>query len=119
MSVKALYDYPIVPKDTVEQFHGNQLVFIGWDQHLMFCSPIALPLPPALPFAALVEQVLTDAYGQHPEFTRIDWSRVEWLLDGQPFTPNPVAGLRDNGIGHKSVIRFRTPGLNGIAGSGS
>ena len=35
-----------------------------------------------------------------------------------PFTPDRDTSLRDNGIGHKDLIRLITPGLNGIAGSG-
>ena len=29
------------------------------------------------------------------------------------------ASLADQGIDHKSIVRFATPGLNGIKGSGS
>ena len=119
MSAKTLRDYPVAPKDTVDRFHGNQLVYIGWDHHQMFCSPVAFPLPPDMPFTALVEQVLPGAYSLHPDFAQIQWNQVQWLLDGQPFTPNLSVSLKGNGVGHKSVIRFNTPGLNGIAGSGS
>ena len=32
-------------------------------------------------------------------------------------TFEPVRSLAENGLGHKDVIRFRTPGMTGIAGS--
>jgi len=102
-------------KDRVELFHGKQLLYIGWDQHTMVCSPIALPLPPDMPFGALVEQVLpTTSYAQDPDWPRIDWSRVQWLRSGEPFTPDPAKSLADNGLGHKALLRWRTPGLVGI-----
>ena len=58
----------------------------------------------------------------HPEFKQIDWSQVQWLRSngtaaGEPFTPDFTKSLAENGLGHKDVIRFRTPGMTGIAGS--
>jgi phenol hydroxylase P4 protein len=120
MAVSAIReDYYTGPaKDVVENFHGNQVVYTAWDAHTMFSFPAAFPLSPAMPFSALVAQVLPAAYSLHPEFARIDWEQVEWLLDDEPFVPDTGASLADNGIGHKSVLRLITPGLNGIANCG-
>lgn len=117
MTVAAIGRYDFEPADTLDKFHGNQLVYIGWDQHLMFCAPLCLPLPPSMPFGAFVEQVLPGAFGYHPEFKRVDWARAEWLKSGQPFRPDWSRSLADNGIGHKDALRLRTPGLDGIGGS--
>ncbi len=119
MSVTAIGEYPVLPRDGVENFHGNQMVIVGWDKHLMISSPMAFPLPPDMPFGALVQEVMPAAFAQHPDWEKIDWSTVEWMLDGEAFTPDLEKSLKDNGVGHKSVIRFRTPGLDGIGGSGS
>ncbi len=120
MTVRAIRDdYTAVPKDLEANFHGNRLVYLGWDQHLMFCAPLAFPLPPQMPFRALRDELLPAGFGQHPEFARIDWERAEWLLDGAPFVPDLDASLDANGVGHKSVLRLRTPGLDGLQGSGS
>ncbi len=119
MSVTAIGDYPAIVKDGVENFHGNVMVAVGWDQHLMISSPMAFPLPPDMPFGALVSEVMPVAYSAHPDWAKIDWDTVQWMLDGQAFTPDFAKSLKDNGIGHKSVVRFKTPGLNGIGGSGS
>ena len=67
----------------------------------------------------MVENVLPGIYGYHPDFARIDWRRVEWLRGGVPWEPDLDRTLEENGLGHKDVIRFRTPGLDGIGGSGS
>lgn len=104
-------------KDRLENFHGNQLLFVGWEDHLMFCAPFAFPFPPAMPFRELVEKVLPAAFGYHPEFARIDWGKVEWKKSGRPFAPDLSRSLAENGLRHKDVIRFRTPGLTGIDGS--
>ncbi len=41
MSVKALKPYKFAAKDVRANFPAP-LLYIGWDDHLMFCSPIAL-----------------------------------------------------------------------------
>lgn len=118
MSVKAIRpDYHGDMKDSVDKFHGNQLLSIGWDQHLMYATPFCIPVPPQMPFGALVEQVLPTLYGQHPQFARIDWSEAQWLRGSQPFQPDMTKSLADNGLGHKALIRFRTPALEGLYGA--
>lgn len=109
------YSGPVA--DAEQHFHGKRLLYIGWDEHLLFCSPVCLPLPPELPFGALVEQVLPGVYGSHPDFARIDWASVQWFDSGRPFTPDFAKSLADNGLVHKSLVRLRTPGLRGIEGS--
>ena len=105
--------------DRVENFHGKQIVYIGWDYHLMFCAPFAFPLPPDMPFGALLEEVIPGAYSQHPEFESINWDEAAWQLNGEPFEPKNDVSLIDQGIDHKSIIRFATPGLDGIKGTGT
>jgi phenol/toluene 2-monooxygenase (NADH) P4/A4 len=121
MAVQALKPgYTGEVKDRVELFHGNQLLFVGWDQHSMICAPIALPLPPAMPFGDLIDKVLpTTAFAAHPDWPQITWNKVEWLRSGKPFKPDLKKSLADNGLDHKAVVRFRTPKLLGIAGSRS
>ena len=119
MSVTSIGKYEFEPLDKVENFHGNQLTYINWEQHLLFCAPVCLPLPPEMPFGALVQEVLPSVYNKHPDYEKINWDEVKWTLDGADFTPNMEASLGDNGLGHKSLVRFWTPGLEGIEGSHS
>ncbi|WP_353234616.1 phenol hydroxylase subunit P4 [Diaphorobacter ruginosibacter] len=118
MSVTALYPYSYPARDVRENFPAP-LLYIGWDDHNMFCSPVCLPLPPQTPFGALAATVLPGVYGAHPDFARIDWSAVQWFKSGQAWTPDPARSLADNGLTHKDAIRFRTPGLRGIEDSHS
>lgn len=120
MAVKSINgEYPYVMMDSVDRFHGNQLVYVGWDYHTSISTANAYPLPPDMPFGALTQAVLPTVLGPHPDFPNIDWAKVEWMLDGQSFTPDMSKSLKENGVGHKSLIRFRTPGLNGYKGTGS
>lgn len=119
MAVQALYEnYTGRVADAVSHFHGNQLVYVGWDDHMMYPFAAVFPLPPSMPFAALVGEVLPSAYAAHPDFAQIDWDRATWSLDGAPFTPDMDKSLSENGIGHKSLLRLSTPGLHGIGNSG-
>jgi phenol hydroxylase P4 protein len=109
-------DYHGTLKDTVDHFHGNQILNIGWDQHLMFATPMCIPVPAGMPFGALVQQVLPSLFGQHPQFAQIDWERTQWLRSGEPFAPDMAKSLADNGLGHKAMLRFKTPDQTGLAG---
>ena len=116
MSTVALGNYDFAPKDARQNFPAP-LLYIGWEDHLLFCAPVCLPLPSETPFGALASAVLPGVYGAHPDFARIDWSQVLWFKSGRPWQPDAAKSLQDNGLGHKDVIRFRTPGLTGIGGS--
>ncbi len=106
--------YPLRQADTEDRFYGNRLIYLGWDNHLMYCAPFCVPLPPDLPFGALVREVLPDLYGEHPEFEQIDWQRVVWSNSNNKFKPDFGKSLEHHGLGHKSLIRFTTPALVGI-----
>jgi phenol/toluene 2-monooxygenase (NADH) P4/A4 len=42
---------------------------------------------------------------------------IEWYRGSERFRPDFGASLTENGLGHKAVLRLRTPGLMGIGGS--
>ncbi len=116
-----LGDYPLIQRDTVDQFHGKQLLYLCWENHLMFAAPLCFPVPRTRPFGALIRDVLPELYGEHPEFEDIDWKRTQWFDSNKRFIPDVGKSLAHHGIGHKSLIRFRTPALEGIrapAGAG-
>ncbi|MEO8839844.1 MAG: phenol hydroxylase subunit P4 [Herbaspirillum sp.] len=117
MAVMAIKPYVGEVKDNVERFHGNQLLYVGWEDHLLFCAPFALPFPPAMRFGDVVEKVLPGAFGVHPDWTQVNWDRAEWFKSGHSWQPDFEKTLEQNGLRHKDVIRFRTPGLTGIKGS--
>lgn len=117
MATVAIGEYRFEPKDKVENFHGAQLLYVGWEDHLMFCAPLALPLPGATPFRALIEQILPSIYSPHPDFAKVDWATVEWFKSSKPWRPNYDMTLAENGLKHKDTLRFVSPGLMGIKGS--
>ena len=116
MSVVALKPYAFAARDVRAKFPAP-LLYIGWEDHMMPCAPFCAPFPPVMKFGDLVKGALPGFYGAHPEFARIDWDKVEWFRSGQPWKPDMDKSLADNGLEHKSVIRFRTPGLTGLSGS--
>lgn len=119
MSVKAISPYTAEPRDKVENFHGMQLLYLHWPNHMMYCSPFAFLVAPDMSFSAFLEEVLRPAIEAHPDSAAMDFSQVQWQLNKTAFAPQADASLISNGIDHKSMLTMTTPGLNGIQGSGS
>ncbi|MCY1296430.1 hypothetical protein D9M69_375150 [compost metagenome] len=117
MTINTIGAYSFAPLDRHENFHGNQLLYVGWDRHLMFCAPFALLVAPSQTFAELIEQVLRPAIAAHPDSAAADLRNATWYLNDAPFRPDFDASLQANGLRHKDMLRLDTPGLNGIAGS--
>jgi len=122
MSVTAItpeYEKHIKYRDVERDFNGNRLVYVHWEEHLSFCSGIAFSLPPAMPYAAFIEEIVKPHYAAHPDAAQVDWAKVVWMIDGVKKTPDLQKSLEENGVHHKSLVRFWTPGLTGYKGSAS
>jgi phenol hydroxylase P4 protein len=119
MALKAItpdYENYTQHRDLPELYHGNIMVFVHWEHHMSFVAAIAFPLPPATPFG-VIKEASGGVYGPHPDWEKIDWSKVIWQIDGKTATPAMEKSLADHGLGHKSMIRFWTPGLDGCNGT--
>ena len=94
------------------------LLYIGWEDHLMFCAPFCLPLPPDTPFGALSAAVLPGIYGYHPDFAKIDWSpgRVEEERPALDARPGQVAGRERPGAQGRDPLQ-KPLGSQGSRGS--
>jgi phenol hydroxylase P4 protein len=95
-------------RDKIDNFHGAQLVYFHWEGHLNFCSAITLPLPADTPFGALTTEVLPSIYGIDLEWAEVDLGRALWMLDGEEWVPDATRSIGEQGVGHKSLIRFWT-----------
>lgn len=115
--IAAVPDYRGEMLDRQEKFHGKQLLYIGWEDHLMYCAPLCIPVDPQTTFGTLAKEIIPNLYAEHPDLELVDWDKVQWLRSGQAFNPDFTASVLDNGLGHKAIVRFRTPGLVGIQGS--
>ena len=118
MSVTAIREYVGVPRDVVANYHGNQLVYVCWDQHLAFAAPFICMVDPAMKFGDFLSQQLAAIIANHPDTPKIDWRQTEWEKADQPWTPDFDQSFAANGLVHKDYLRFRTPGLNGWRGLG-
>jgi phenol/toluene 2-monooxygenase (NADH) P4/A4 len=115
-SMRTIGEYPLRLQDAEDKFYGKRLIYLSWENHLMYAAPFCVPLPPTLPFGALVHDVLPMLYGEHPEFEAIDWQRTHWFNSRKRFIPDFGKSLEHHGLTHKSLIRFRTPALEGSRG---
>jgi phenol hydroxylase P4 protein len=119
MPVTAIKDYQFPPADTQDKFHGGQLLYVGWDDHLMFCAPFAYCLPPNTLFGDLCEKIMANSFGYHPDWAKIDFSKATWRKSGQPWPADMNKTLAELGLKHKDVLRLCTPGLKGLDGTSS
>src|SRR5690554_2811696 len=116
MSVVSRKEYIGVPRDRVENFNGNQLVYVGWDNHLLFASAFVLFVSPETVFRDMVQNNVIPLINADPDAEKMDWDSVTWLKVNQPWTSNWDETLAANGIGDKMLLRFKTPSLNSICG---
>lgn len=119
MAIQSIGEYPIIMKDSVENFHGNQVVYVYWYGHRVVSSPRAFPLPPEMPFGAIVSDIIPVIYKIEPDFENLDFETTEviWEIDGKVVQPDFSKSLIENGVGHKSFIQFTTPSLTGKVGA--
>jgi phenol hydroxylase P4 protein len=115
--LKTLAPYEFKSRDAVENYQGRQLLYVNWERHRMFSRPFVLAMKPDTPFSAVLAE-MEACFSYHPDWQHIDWDKAIWQNGNTPFTPDRAKSLKENGIGHKDLIRFRTPGLDGIAGTG-
>lgn len=73
MTTKSVGNYPFMQQDTADKFPAP-LLYIGWEDHLMFCAPFCAPMPPTLKFGDMLTGALPGIFGAHPEFAKIDWT---------------------------------------------
>lgn len=104
--------------DTKANFGGNIIVYFGWEDHQFFCAAKAFPLSPDMKWADVIAGIMPEAFGQHPEFSQINWDTVQWQLDNEAITPDPEKTLTQLGADHKSCFRFVTPELKGYQNAG-
>ena len=111
------FEHRAPARDVEANFHGNRVVYIHWEDHLSFCAAMAFPLPPDMPFGAILAEILPAHYGMHPNWEKVDWDTAYWELDGTRIEPKPDQSLDSLGVRHKSLLRLFTPGLEGYQGS--
>lgn len=116
MAINARKPYPSQPVDGIERYHGNQLVYLSWDRHLIFAAPFVTCVPPGLRFGEFVDTVLAPLIAADPDAAVIDWTKAQWLKANRPFAPDFAKSLADNGISHKDQLRLQTPWLNTVCG---
>jgi len=106
MAVKALYDYDFPSADRIENFGDDQLVYVHWAGNPLFCSAAAFRAPRATPFGEFVAAMVQPWAASDPEFDPA--SIAGWQLFDEPLAADPQRSLAELGIGHKSLLTFRT-----------
>ena len=104
VALKEGYEFP--SRSRQELYGDDQLVHVMWRNNRLFVAAATFRAPQAMPFADFLGALVNPWAGSDPEF--VPGSPKGWTLDGEPWSPDPATGLRELGIGHKSLITFET-----------
>lgn len=119
MPVKSIGPYQFPAANREENYGGDWNIYVDWAQHLMFTCPNAYRIPPDMRLRDFLEQVMRPEVAAHPDTAQLDFARVEWTYEGKPWQPDLDLTLRENGLRHMAFLRFRSPGLDGLDGTGN
>ena len=97
MGVAANQRIRIRAADRQDKFHGAQLLYIGWEDHLMFCAPFAFPVPADHAFRRHRRRVLPGASATTRTSRRSTGRRPSGSSPGKPWAPDFDKSLADNG----------------------
>ena len=119
MTVKHLgesYDFPSENRE--ERYGGDFNFYIQWERHLMFACPAAYRAPYDMSLRDFMEQLFLPDFVAHPDTAKLDLDRLEWKRDTKPWQPDLDKSFRDNGVEHMDYLQIRSPGLDGMHGTG-
>jgi phenol hydroxylase P4 protein len=114
MAVTSTKPYVAVPRDLVQNFNGKQIVYVCWDHHMLFATPLMLVVEPGMLLGDMLQNVVKPLIGPDPDAAAVDLTQVAWMKSGQPWVPDLGVSLTANAIVHKEQLRFSTPGLNSL-----
>ena len=103
-SLSGTYDYPSSSRQ--ELYGDDQLVSVHWEGNLTFGAPACFRAPRALPWSEFMAQFVDPWAACDPDYDPS--TPTGFRLDGDAFIPQPDKSLADLGVGHKSLICFRT-----------
>lgn len=106
MAVVAITDYEFQSRSRQELYGDDQLVHVWWKGNPYFVAASCFRFPKAMPWGALVNDVLKGFYTADPDFVPDSLDSVQWIIDDKPVTPDPAKSLEENGVGHKSLVQF-------------
>ena len=118
MATISIGEYNFPPADRAENYGGDINIYCCWEHHLLVPCPAAYRLPSEISLRDFLTQMFCPDHNHHPEYSKIDYARLVWTLDGQPWAPVLDKSLRENGVTHMSYLSFRAPGLDGLNGDG-
>ena len=106
MAVVAIGEYKFPSLSRQELYGDDILVHVWWRGNPYFVAASCFRFPKAMPFGALVNDVLKGFFTADPDFVPDSLDTCQWVIDGKMVTPDLSKSLEENGVGHKSLIEF-------------
>lgn len=107
MSVRSIGTYEFAPTDGADAYDPDQLVMVyRQEPTVWFCAPVTFRAPKGMPWGEFRSQMIDTWASGDPGYDPS--TATDWRLFDDPFTPDDAKTLEELGIGHKTVVKFRT-----------
>jgi phenol/toluene 2-monooxygenase (NADH) P4/A4 len=107
-AARSIGTYEFEPLDGAAAYGDDQLVLVNrQDPQLWFCSAATFRAPKAMTWGDFRAGMVDGWCGGDPDYDPT--SAYDWRLFDEPFEPDPAKTLAELGIGHKTLVQFRTP----------
>jgi phenol/toluene 2-monooxygenase (NADH) P4/A4 len=107
-ALRSIGTYEFEPLDGAAAYGDDQLVIVNrQDPQLWFCAAATFRAPKAMTWADFRAGMIDGWCGTDPDYDPA--SAYDWRLFDEPFEPAPDKTLAELGIGHKTLVQFRTP----------
>ena len=106
MSVRAIAPYDFPSSSRQELYGDDQLVHVLWEGNMTFCAAATFRVPREMRWEAFKAQMVDPWAASDPDYDPAQPSG--WRVDGAEVTPKPGGTLAGLGVGHKSLVSFRT-----------
>ena len=110
--------YEFLSENREDRYGGDFNFYIQWEKHLLYACPSAYRVPVDMILRDFMEQMFKPDYAAHPDTAKLDIDTLEWERDKKPWQPALDKSFQDNRIGHMTYLQIRSPGLNGMFGTG-
>ncbi|MCQ4079128.1 phenol hydroxylase subunit P4 [Streptomyces sp. RB6PN25] len=104
VAVQSIGTYEFPSRSRQELYGDDQLVHVLWRNNEMFCAAACFRAPRAMTWAEFTAGMVEPWAASDPSF--VPGSTQAWILDDDPFSPQPGMSLASLGVGHKSLLTF-------------
>jgi phenol/toluene 2-monooxygenase (NADH) P4/A4 len=106
MPVKSIGEYDFPSRSRQELYGDDQLVNLWWRDNPWFASAACFRAPKAMTWGDFRATMVDPWASADPDYD--PKAAFRWTIDDEPVSPDDAQTLEGLGVGHKSLVAFRT-----------